>query len=115
MNRDLTSEQRRVLVDSRAALERTNQSVSKSHAIAIETEQIGTEVISELGGQRETLLRAKSRLTETDQELARSKKIMNLMKRRILTNKFVLILIIIFEFAILGCLVYIKFIPKFHH
>ncbi|XP_014210282.1 vesicle transport through interaction with t-SNAREs homolog 1B [Copidosoma floridanum] len=105
--------QRRVLFDSRAAIQRSNQSVIKSHAVAIETEQIGTEVISELGSQRETLLQAKSRLTDTDQELDRSRKIMNAMRKRILTNKFILILIIICEVSILGCLIYIKFRSHF--
>ncbi|OXU22716.1 hypothetical protein TSAR_011327 [Trichomalopsis sarcophagae] len=108
----MTADQRRVLLESRAAIERGNQSVAKSQAIAIETEQIGTEVIGELGEQRETLLRAKSRLNQTDQELDKSKKILNTMKKRILTNKFVLILIILLEIAILGCTVYIKYFEK---
>lgn len=106
-------DQQRVLMDSRAAIQRSNQSVLKSQAIAIETEQIGTEVITELGDQRETLLRAKSRLTETDQELDRSKKILITMKKRIFTNKFILIIIIIFEIIVLLCLIYIKFLPHF--
>ena len=112
MNTDLTAEQRRVLMESRAAIERSNQSVVKSQAIAIESEQIGTEVMSELGTQRETLMRAKSRLTQTDQELDKSRKIINTMRKRVLTNKFVLILIIILEVVILGCTVYIKFFQK---
>lgn len=112
-NHDFTDDQqRRVLMDSRAAIERSNQSVAKSQAIAIETEQIGTEVISELGGQRETLLRAKSRLTDADQELDKSRKILNTMKKRILTNKFVLILIILLEVGILGSVIYLKFFAR---
>ncbi|XP_014234752.1 vesicle transport through interaction with t-SNAREs homolog 1B [Trichogramma pretiosum] len=112
MDSDIEAGHRRILMESRAAVERGNQSVAKSQAIAIETEQIGTEVISELGEQRETLMRAKNRLINTDQELAKSRKIINTMKRRVLTNKFVLILIIIFEVVILGLTVYIKFFKK---
>ncbi|XP_011504153.1 PREDICTED: vesicle transport through interaction with t-SNAREs homolog 1B [Ceratosolen solmsi marchali] len=111
MNSDQFAQQR-VLLDSRAAIERSNQSVAKSQAISIQTEQIGTEVISELGEQRESLLRTKSRIIETDQELNKSNKILITMKKRILTNKLVLILIILLEIAILGCTVYIKFFKK---
>jgi vesicle transport through interaction with t-SNAREs protein 1 len=111
MNSDQIAQQR-VLLDSRAAIERSNQSVAKSQAIAIQTEQIGTEVVSELGEQRESLLRAKSRIIQTDQELDKSKRILITMKKRVLTNKFVLILIILLELAILGSTVYIKFFKK---
>ncbi|CAB0030063.1 unnamed protein product [Trichogramma brassicae] len=98
MDSDIEAGHRHILMESRAAVERGNQSVAKSQAI--------------LGEQRETLMRAKNRLINTDQELAKSRKIINTMKRRVLTNKFVLILIIIFEVVILGLTVYIKFFKK---
>ncbi|KAF7998249.1 hypothetical protein HCN44_009647 [Aphidius gifuensis] len=109
---DWEAEQRQTLLDGRAALERTAQSFSRSQTVAAETEQIGREVINELGGQRETLLRAKGRLSETDQELDSSKKIMRLIARGVMTNKIVLILIIILEIAILLLTIYIKYFHK---
>lgn len=102
-------EHRRTLLEGNAALERSSQSVARSQALAIESEQIGTEVISELGGQRERLLRAKRRLSQTDEELDKTRRILNVMQRRVLMNKFVLILIILLEIAILGVIVYLKF------
>ena len=108
----MEAEQQRVLIESRSAIERANQSVVKSQAIAIETEQIGAEVISELGEQRETLLRAKNRLVHTNEELNKAKRIIRTMKRKVLTNKIVLILIILLEITILGLVVFIKYIKK---
>ncbi|XP_029047916.1 vesicle transport through interaction with t-SNAREs homolog 1B-like isoform X2 [Osmia lignaria lignaria] len=102
-------EHRRTLLEGNAALQRSTQSVARSQALAIESEQIGTEVISELGGQRERLLRAKRRLSQTDEELDKTRRILNVMRRRVLMNKFVLILIILLEIAILGVIVYLKF------
>lgn len=106
---DWESEHRRVLLDGNAALERSAQSVARSQAVAAESEQIGTEVISELGEQRERLLRAKRRLSQTDEELNKTRKILNVMRLRVLTNKIVLIFIILLEVAILGIIVYLKF------
>lgn len=106
---DWEAEQRQTLLSSRTALERASQSVSRSQTVAAETEQIGREVVAELGGQRETLLRAKRRLSETDQELDSSRKIMRLITRGVLTNKIALILIIVMEVVILGLIIYLKY------
>ena len=106
------AEHRQTLLQSRSTIERSNQSVARSQAIANETEQIGTEVITELSGQRESLLRAKDRLVQTEQGLDKTQKIMRAMKMRILTNKFVLILIILLEIGILVIAVYIKYFRK---
>lgn len=95
------AEHRRVLLGGNAVLERSAQSVARSQAVAAENEQIGTEVISELGEQRERLLRAKRRLSQTDEELNRTRKILNAMRVKVLTNKAVLILIILLELIIL--------------
>ncbi|XP_011175115.1 vesicle transport through interaction with t-SNAREs homolog 1B [Solenopsis invicta] len=106
------AEHRRILLDGNAALERSAQSVARSQAVAAESEQIGTEVISELGEQRDRLLRAKRRLSQTDEELNKTRKILNVMQLKVLTNKIVLILIILLELAILGIIIYLKFFHK---
>nr|KAF7430014.1 hypothetical protein H0235_006412 [Vespula pensylvanica] len=89
MNSQIDWEQRRTLLESNAALERTSQSLTRSHIIATESEQIGTEVISELAGQSERLLRAKRRLSQTDEELNKTRRILNRMKIGVLTNNVV--------------------------
>ncbi|XP_045112334.1 vesicle transport through interaction with t-SNAREs homolog 1B-like isoform X2 [Portunus trituberculatus] len=55
-----------------AVLERTSASIARSTAIAVETEQVGTEVLGELGTQRDTLTRTRDRLIDTEGELTRS-------------------------------------------
>ncbi|KYN41439.1 Vesicle transport through interaction with t-SNAREs like protein 1B [Trachymyrmex septentrionalis] len=109
---DWDVEHRRILLDGNAALERSALSVARSQVVAAENEQIGTEVISELGEQRDCLLRAKRRLSQTDEELNKARKILNVMRLKVLTNKIVLILIILLELVILGIIVYLKFFHK---
>lgn len=105
-------ENRRIVVEGRAVLERTGESIARSNQIAIETENIGTEVVSELHEQRETLLRAKNRLTNADEQLDTTKNILRKMGRNVLYNKIILLLIIILELVILITVAYLKFKPK---
>lgn len=109
---DYEERNRQLVLDGRAVLERTGESIARSTQIAIETENIGTEVISELGEQRETLLRTKSRLTNADEQLDSAKSVLRRMRRNVLYNKLILILIIVLEAAILGTVSYLKFFKK---
>ncbi|EFX90288.1 hypothetical protein DAPPUDRAFT_299903 [Daphnia pulex] len=92
-----------------AILERTSQSLYRTTQVALESEDIGTGVIQELSQQREVLVRTRDRLTETDAELGRSRRILKSMSRVAMTNKLVLIVIILLEICILTGLVYYKF------
>lgn len=100
---------RQLVLEGRNILERTGESLHRSHQIALETEAVGTEVISDLNDQRETLLRAKGRLTNADEQLDSTRGILRRMKRQVLYNKLILVAIIILEAFILGAVCYIKF------
>ncbi|KFP12109.1 Vesicle transport through interaction with t-SNAREs 1B, partial [Egretta garzetta] len=101
--------QRVLLLQGTDSLNRASQSIERSHRIAAETDQIGTDIIEELGEQREQLERTKSRLVNTSENLSKSRKILRSMSRRVTTNKLLLSIIIILELAILGGVVYYKF------
>ncbi|NXY48335.1 VTI1B protein, partial [Ceuthmochares aereus] len=101
--------QRVLLLQGTDSLNRASQSIERSHRIAAETDQIGTDIIEELGEQREQLERTKSRLVNTSENLSKSRKILRSMSRRVITNKLLLSMIIILELAILGGVVYYKF------
>ncbi|XP_066143412.1 vesicle transport through interaction with t-SNAREs homolog 1B [Euwallacea fornicatus] len=100
---------RQVVLEGTQALERTSESIARSHQIAIETENIGTEVVNELGEQRETLLHTRDRLEEANSQLDNAKSLITKMGRNVLYNKIILIVIILLETIILGALSYIRF------
>ena len=66
---------RRQVEEGSGILERTSQSILRSQQVALESEEIGGEVVSDLGVQRETLERARNRLQETNAEISRSRKV----------------------------------------
>lgn len=105
--------QRALLLQGTESLNRATQSIERSHRIATETDQIGTEIIEELGEQRDQLERTKSRLVNTNENLSKSRKILRSMSRKVITNKLLLSVIILLELAILVSLVYYKFFR--HH
>ncbi|XP_032821023.1 vesicle transport through interaction with t-SNAREs homolog 1B [Petromyzon marinus] len=100
------------LLQGTESLGRASASVERSHRVAVETEQIGNEIIDELGTQREQLDRTRDRLTNTGQNLSKSRKILTTMSRKLVTNKLLLGFIIILELGILGAAVYLKFFKK---
>ncbi|XP_048456110.1 vesicle transport through interaction with t-SNAREs homolog 1B [Rhincodon typus] len=104
--------QRALLLQGTDSLNRATQSIDCSHRIAAETDQIGSDIIEELGGQREQLERSKDRLINTGDNLSRSRKILRSMSRRVMTNKLLLGIIILLEVVILAAVVYLKFFRK---
>lgn len=104
--------QRALLLQGTESLNNASQSIERSQRLANETEQIGTEIIEELGEQREQLDRTRNRLVNTGENLSRSRKILRAMSRRLVTNKLLLGVIILMELAILGAVVYLKFFRK---
>ncbi|KAK2853172.1 hypothetical protein Q7C36_008373 [Tachysurus vachellii] len=101
--------QRTLLIQGSESLNNATQSIARSQRIAVESENIGTDIIEELGQQREQLDRTRDRLVHTGENLSRSRKILRTMSRRVMTNKLLLGIIIIMEVAILGAVVYLKF------
>lgn len=101
--------QRALLLQGTDSLNNASQSIERSQRLAAETDQIGTDIIEELGEQREQLDRTRNRLVNTGENLSRSRKILRAMSRRLMTNKLLLGVIILMELAILGAVVYLKF------
>lgn len=112
MNEDYESRNRQIMLEGTQVLERTGESLARSHQIAIETENIGNEVVNELGEQREALLRTRNHLENANEQLNNAKTVTRKMARDLVYNKILLICIIIMELVILIILSYLKFFRK---
>lgn len=103
---------RQLVLEGTQVLERTGESLARSHQIAIETENIGNEVVNELSEQREALLRTRNHLEHANEQLNSAKSVTKKMARNVVYNKMLLISIIIMEMIILLILTYLKFFRK---
>ena len=72
----------------------------------------GNEIISDLGTQRETLERTRARLGEAGEDLSRSRRVLRRMYTNVISNKIILIVIILVEIGILAEVTYWKYIKK---
>lgn len=107
-NYDWQDHNRRMVVEGRQILERTSASLARSNQVSIDTENIGTEVITELDEQRESLLRSQRRLDDANADLSKSSAILRAMKRNFFYNKLALILIIALEVLCLVGIIILK-------
>ncbi|XP_011486511.1 vesicle transport through interaction with t-SNAREs homolog 1A isoform X4 [Oryzias latipes] len=74
--------QRAHLLDNTERLERSSRRLEAGYQIAVETEQVGQEILSNLHGDREKIQKARERLRETDANLGKSSRILTGMLRR---------------------------------
>ncbi|XP_047232761.1 vesicle transport through interaction with t-SNAREs homolog 1A isoform X3 [Girardinichthys multiradiatus] len=75
-------EERAHLLDNTERLERSSRRLEAGYQIAVETEQVGQEILANLHTDREKIQRARERLRETDTNLGKSSRILTGMLRR---------------------------------
>ncbi|XP_059755406.1 vesicle transport through interaction with t-SNAREs homolog 1A isoform X2 [Balaenoptera ricei] len=80
--------QRAHLLDNTERLERSSRRLEAGYQIAVETEQIGQEMLENLSHDREKIQRARERLRETDANLGKSSRVLTGMLRRISSRPF---------------------------
>ncbi|CAL9699575.1 unnamed protein product [Knipowitschia caucasica] len=80
-------EERAHLLDNTERLERSSRRLEAGYQIAVETEQVGQEILSNLHSDREKIQRSRERLRETDANLGKSSRILTGMLRRIIQNR----------------------------
>ncbi|KAL3273202.1 hypothetical protein HHI36_014658 [Cryptolaemus montrouzieri] len=82
MDPRISNDQKQRLLENSERLERSGRKLEEGYRILVETEQTGTQVLQNLGEQRETIQRTRNRLRETDEELSRASRIINGMIMR---------------------------------
>jgi vesicle transport through interaction with t-SNAREs 1 len=104
--------ERRKVLQIHSSLMNAGESLARSTQIAIETEQIGNSVLTELNSQGEQLRRTTERLDDTSVALSKSRKLLNKLSNGVFYNKFLIVVIIILELISLAGVIYWKFIAK---
>ncbi|XP_077114138.1 vesicle transport through interaction with t-SNAREs homolog 1A isoform X1 [Ranitomeya variabilis] len=95
-------EERAHLLDNTEKLERSSRRLEAGYQIAVETEQVGQNILENLSQDREKIQRARDRLRETDTNLGKSSRILTGMLRRIIQNRVLLVVLgIIIVFTII--------------
>uniref|UniRef100_A0A672L6M3 Vesicle transport through interaction with t-SNAREs 1A n=1 Tax=Sinocyclocheilus grahami TaxID=75366 RepID=A0A672L6M3_SINGR len=85
--------QRAHLLDNTEKLERSSRRLEAGYQIAVETEQVGQEILTNLHSDREKIQRSRDRLRETDANLGKSSRILTSMLRRIIQNRILVFIL----------------------
>jgi len=105
-------DQRQALLAGTDKLNTTTNRVANAHRVALETENIGTNVLGDLYDQRQKLQRANDKLDNVNDDMKQSRSILSGMARRVATNKLILAIIIVMLMGIIGMIIYMKWIRK---
>jgi len=103
-------DQRVRLLVGNEKLEETNDRLLNTQQIATETEEIGVNILGELSSQRQQLERTRDNLNLINDNIIKGRKILSSMSRRIVTNKIILLFIIIVLIAAIGAIIYFRWI-----
>nr|QQY02451.1 VTI1A [Cryptocotyle lingua] len=99
------SDMRARLLDNTERIARSTNRLEDGLGVALQTEEVGGHILSDLGEQREKLQRSRHRLRQADADLNKSSRILSEMTRRIIQNRVLLVgtiflMIVIFLVAI---------------
>ncbi|XP_018079912.1 vesicle transport through interaction with t-SNAREs 1A L homeolog isoform X2 [Xenopus laevis] len=101
--------QRAHLLDNTERLERSSRRLEAGYQVAVETEQIGQNILENLSQDREKIQRARERLRETDANLGKSSRVLTGMLRRIIQNRVLLVVLGIFIVVTIIMAIYFSF------
>jgi len=71
-------------------VERGTNRLREANRVAIESEQIGADILSNLARDRETITRSRARVRDTEFNLSASSRVLSGMIRRAIQNKLIL-------------------------
>ncbi|XP_067672630.1 vesicle transport through interaction with t-SNAREs homolog 1A-like [Haliotis asinina] len=86
-----SEDQRARLLDNTERLDRTSRRLEHGYRAAVETEQIGAQIMEDLHSQRQTIQKSRNRLEEMNTTLGKSSRVLSGMMRRIIQNRILLI------------------------
>ena len=84
---DSYDQKTKLLGEDTQRMEATDRRLTEGYRLALESEQIGSQILENLNQQRETIQRSRDRLRVTNHDLKRSGKILGLMTRRSLQTR----------------------------
>jgi len=101
---------RQKILSGTAKLDESTDRLTNAHRIAVSTEEIGTNVLGEMVGQRRQLEGIRDNVDLVSDSALKARTVISSMGRRVVTNKLILAIIILVLLVINGAIIYIKWI-----
>lgn len=101
-----SEDQRSRLLENNERLERTNRRLDEGYKVCIETEEIGEEILTNLGRDRETMTKTRDRLRNTNADLTKSSRILTTMMKRVVQNRILLFFVCLCIISVICVVIY---------
>eukprot|EP00033_Pygsuia_biforma_P000579 GCRY01000683.1.p1 GENE.GCRY01000683.1~~GCRY01000683.1.p1 ORF type:complete len:276 (+),score=37.21 GCRY01000683.1:120-830(+) len=105
-------DQRSRLLGGTEKLDRTSTRIEESRRLAEDTVALGGNILTDLGNQRETIVRAHGHVHKANDDISKSGRVIGAMQRRVATNKMIMAMIILVLMGTIGTIVYFKWGKK---
>lgn len=106
---DGDSQQRQTLLSTNASIERSTQRLQDATRTALESENVGSSILSNLRTQRDQIINARDTLSDADNYVDRSLRTLGSMSRRLAQNKLLTYGIIALLMLLILLTLYSKF------
>jgi len=103
-----SKDQRDRLLVGTMKVDQTTDRLIRAQRTAETSEQIGREILGALDEDRQVLNRAKSKVENVNENVSSANKVLWSISAKVLTNKIILIFIILLLLASIGVVVYLK-------
>jgi len=106
LTNDANLEEQNLLVSER--IERGTNRLREAQRVAIESEEIGVDILTNLARDRETINRSRARVRDTEMNLNTSSRLLSSMMRRAVQNRIILFGIMAALFLFIIAMIYMK-------
>jgi len=103
-----SSDQRAAVINDTERLRNTTDVIKNALRVAADTEQVGRDSLLELEDQKETIGRSRLKIRSVDESLATASRLLRGMKRRVMTNKLISLVLALIMLGGIGLIVYFK-------
>jgi len=103
-----SSDQRAAVINDTERLRNTTDVIKNALRVAVDTEQVGRDSLLELEDQKETIGRSRLKIRSVDESLATASRLLRGMKRRVMTNKLISLVLALIMLGGIGLIVYFK-------
>jgi vesicle transport through interaction with t-SNAREs 1 len=104
----VSSEQRTRLLSGEERIDAQRDRLGNIYDIGVQNEDIGVEILGDLHEQRETLIRARDKLDDVDDNMNRARSLLKDIACRAISNKLLLIAVNLLLLGAIGLTLYLK-------
>ncbi|KAJ2659208.1 Vesicle transport V-snare protein [Coemansia sp. RSA 1200] len=104
----LDTDQRSRLLSGNERLAQGSRRLQQSHRLAMETEAVGSGILTDLRSQREQIVNTRDTLMQADAHLDRSNRTLRTMTRRLMTNKMITTGLVVVGVSLVILILYVK-------